>query len=80
MQGLIPHYCIDYCNYVPSGHFQAILYPTRAVLNTFVLYIMWCWRNEVVHVFHLVSCSYSKAFYGKRVGIIHILYFTDGYI
>lgn len=80
MRGLIPHYCIDYCNYVLSGHFQVILHSIRAVLNTFVLYIVWCWRKEVVHVFYLVSCSYSNAFYGKRVGIICILYFTDGYI
>lgn len=79
MQGLIPHHCIDYCNYVLSGQFQAILYPIRAVLNTFVLYILCCWRKEVVHAFYLVSCSYRKAFYGKRVGNIHILYFTDGY-
>lgn len=61
MQGLIPHYCIDYCNYVLSGQFQAILYPIRTVLNAFVMYIMWCWRKVVVHVFYLVSCSYSKA-------------------
>jgi len=65
-ESLIPHYCIDYCNYALSGLFQDTLYPIIAVLNNFVLYFTWYWRGQVVDVFHLASCSYSKAFYGQE--------------